>query len=269
LRRESFNTPGPLRLDLRLPAGEMDVESMDGDETVVVLDSARDSDDVREVIESARIELRPRGDGHELIVDVRRKRMLFTFDRGDLRLRVSAPHGADVELSTASADVHGRGRFGSLEAQLASGDLEFDHVTGDAIVKSASGDVELEHVGGEAKVNTASGDVRIRHIGGDAVVRSASGDVTIDEAERSLTIQTASGDQRVSSVASGRVTLQSASGDQHIGVRRGTRVHIDAKTMSGDTTSELEPTDEPAGGESPLVEVRATAMSGDIRIVRA
>ena len=52
-----------------------------------------------------------------------------------------------------------------------------------------------------------------------------------------MSVQTASGDQRVESVASGRVTMQSASGDQHVGIRRGTRVHIDAKTMSGDTSS--------------------------------
>jgi DUF4097 and DUF4098 domain-containing protein YvlB len=101
------------------------------------------------------------------------------------------------------------------------------------------------------------------------VVRSASGDVTIDEAERSVTVQTASGDQRVNAVVSGRVVMQSASGDQHVGIRRGTRVHIDAKTMSGDTTSELDVSDEPPSGEGPSVELRATAMSGDIRIVRA
>ena len=270
MRRETFTTPGPLRLDLRLQAGEIDVESVDGEETVVVLDSTRDSDDVRQVIANARIELHTRGDGHELVVDVQRKRVLgLMFDRGDLQLRVSAPHGADVELSTASADVHGRGRFGSLEAQLASGDLEFDDIAGRTSIKSASGDVEVERVGGEARISTASGDVRVRHLGGDAVLRSASGDVTVDEAERSVTIQTASGDQRVLSVASGRVTMQSASGDQQIGIRRGTRVHIDAKTMSGDTSAELDPSDEPVGGDAPIVELRATAMSGDIRIVRA
>ncbi len=270
MRRETFTTPGPLRLDLRLPSGEIDVESVDGDETVVVLDSARDSDEVREVIDNAQIELRRRGDGHEVTVDVQRKRFLgLSFNRGDIVLRVTAPHGADVELSTASADVRGRGRFGSLDAQLASGDLEFAELAGAVNVKSASGDVELDRVGGEAKVNTASGDIHVGLVGGDAVLRSASGDVTIDEAERSVTVQTASGDQRLNAVVSGRVTMQSASGDQHVGIRRGTRVHIDAKTMSGDTTSELDVSDELPPGEGPTVELRATSMSGDIRIVRA
>ena len=33
VRRETFNTPGALRLDLRLPSGEIEVETVDGDET--------------------------------------------------------------------------------------------------------------------------------------------------------------------------------------------------------------------------------------------
>lgn len=271
MRRESFHTPGPLTLDLRLPSGEIELESVDGEETIVELEATRESDEAREVIDNARIELRPRGDGHEVIVDVQRKRFSFGFDfmRGELVLRVSAPHGADVEVSTASADVNGRGRFGALRAQAASGDLRFAELGGRVEVKSASGDVDLDRIGGEASIATASGDVRVGRVQGDATIRSASGDVTVDEAESSVTVQTASGDQRFGSVASGRVTMQSASGDQHVGVRRGTRVHIDAKTMSGDTSSELDVGDEPAPGDGPTVELRATAMSGDIRIVRA
>jgi Putative adhesin len=270
MRRESFDTPGPVTLDLRLPSGLIELEAADGEETTVELDATSDSDDVREVIENARIELRRRGDGHEVIVDVQRKRFgLFDFMRGEIVLRVRAPHGADVDLSTASADVDARGRFGSLKAQVASGDVRFPELAGRADVKSASGDVDVGTVAGDASINTASGDVRVERIGGEATVRSASGDVVIDEAESSITVQTASGDQHLGSIASGRVTMQSASGDQHVGIRRGTRVFIDAKTLSGDTTSELEIGDAPQDGEGPTAELRATSMSGDIRIVRA
>jgi hypothetical protein len=39
--------------------------------------------------------------------------------------------------------------------------------------------------------------------------------------------------------------------------------------MSGDATSELDVGDEPPEGDGPTVELRATAMSGDITILRA
>jgi hypothetical protein len=270
VRSESFDISGPLRLDVRLPSGTISLESIDEPHAYVELDATHDSEELREIIDNARIELRPHADGHELIVDVHQKRFrFFDFMRGDIILRVRAPRETDVELSTASADTSARGTWGELKAQTASGDLYFDELTRDANVKGASADVELRQIAGSATVNTASGDVEIRRVGGDLIVRSASGDVEVDEALGSVTIQTASGDQRIGAVTTGRITMQSASGDQTVGIRRGSRVFIDAKTMSGDTTSELDVGDEPPPGDGPEVELRATAMSGDIRIVRA
>jgi DUF4097 and DUF4098 domain-containing protein YvlB len=269
-RTETFHTPGPLALDLRLPSGQIVIEAADGEETTVDLDATRDSPEIREVIDNARIELRRRGEGHEVVVDVQRKRFkLFDFMNVEFVLRVRAPHGADVLVSNASADVDARGRFGTLRAQSASGDVRFMDLDGRVDIKSASGNVALGHVSGEASINTASGDIRVDRIDGEATIRSASGDVEVEEAGSSVTVQTASGDQRLGSVSRGRVVMQSASGDQTVGIRRGTRVHIDAKTMSGDATSELDVGDEPPEGDGPTVELRATAMSGDITILRA
>jgi DUF4097 and DUF4098 domain-containing protein YvlB len=277
MRRETFHTPGMLTLDLRVPSGEIAIESVDGEETIVELDAsgwstqAGSYDDLQKVVDAARIELRQRGDGYEVLVDVPKRRggLGLIFDQANFSLRVFAPHGADVQVSTASADVDGRGSFGALRAELASGDLRFAELAGQVEVKSASGDVALERVGAGAKVSTASGDMRIGFVEGEATLRSASGDVTVDEANSSVTVQTASGDQRLGAVASGRVTMQSASGDQTVGIRTGSRVRIDVRSMSGDTTSELEIEDTPALGDGPEVELRATSMSGDVRILRA
>ena len=63
--------------------------------------------------------------------------------------------GADVEVSTASADVEGRGDFGALEVNTASGDVGFDQVGGEAEVNSASGDVKIPAGSGRITVNTA------------------------------------------------------------------------------------------------------------------
>lgn len=262
MRRESFETPGPLRLSVRVPSGRIDLETVEGTETVVELEGSP------EIEEDARIEVRPRRDGHEVIVVVE-DRGLFRRFRGDVRARVSVPAGADVEVSTASADVDGRGDFGALEANTASGDVSFDQVAGDAEVNSASGDVKISRVQGAFTANTASGDLEVGYIGGNGKVRSASGGVSIDEAEASLTIQTASGDLAAGSVREGDVTLQTASGDIEVGVKRGSKVWIDARSMSGDTSSDLEVSDTPSDGDGPLVEISATAMSGDITVRRA
>jgi len=263
MRRETFDTPGPLALNVRVPSGEVDLETVEGTEATVEISAST------EIEEEARIELHPRRDGHELSVVIEKRSGLFRAFRDDVRVRITTPPGADVELSTASADIEARGDFGAAKVNTASGDIRFEHVAGDASVNSASGDVNLDRVDGALAVNTASGDVEIRRIQGDGKVRAASGDISIDEADSSLKVQTASGDVEVDSVREGEVTLQTASGDIEVGIKQGSKLWIDAKSMSGETSSELELGDAPTDGDGPMVEVRATAMSGDITVKRA
>jgi hypothetical protein len=67
------------------------------------------------------------------------------------------------------------------------------------------------------------------------------------------------------------VKVHSASGDIEVGIAKGSRLWVDAQSLSGETSSELElGTGEPVeGDEGPLVELRAQTMSGDISVRRA
>jgi DUF4097 and DUF4098 domain-containing protein YvlB len=267
MRRETFSTPGPIRLDLRVPAGEIAVEACDTDETTVELEP-RGGAESTAAVEEARIELRE----GVLVVDLPEQRGIRFFSRGpEVRLAVRCPHGCDLRVRAASADVRASGRFATAEVESASGDVELGEVLGDARAKAASGDLKLGPVGGSLVAEAASGDIAVERVAGEAKVRTASGDVVVGEAESSLTVQTASGDQHVGSVTAGETSLRSASGDIWIGIRRGSALWVDASSMSGDTTSELDVGDAPSAGagEEPLVELRAQSMSGDIHVARA
>jgi Putative adhesin len=274
MRHERFDTPGKLRLDLSVPAGEIDVRAEDDGETTVELEPLRSNDASREAVESARIQLRERGDAHELVVDVRSARGLGIFTRGaEVRLVVHCPAGAELEAEGGSADVQAAGRYSSVSVQTGSGDVRVAGVDGDAKLRSGSGDLSLERADGELSAQTGSGDVEIGRTGRSAAVRSASGDVLVRDATLELTAQTASGDVRVEAVSVGEVSVQSASGDVYVGVRKGRTVWMDAKSMSGETTSDFAVGDAPGEPEQeeegPLVELRIQTMSGDIRIARA
>jgi DUF4097 and DUF4098 domain-containing protein YvlB len=236
MRVETFDTPEPPKLRVSLASGSIRLETAETAETRVELEGPGEDD--------AKIELR----GNDLIVEVERRKM---FSKNGHRVVISAPNGAQVDVNTASADVEGRGRFAAVEANAASGDLSFE-------------DVE-----GRVSVNTASGDVRVDSAGGDVRVNSASGDVTVGEARQDVRIRTASGDIDVRSSVEGKVEIQSASGDVEVGIRRGSKVWIDASSMSGDTTSELELSDVPTPSEGPTVELKIRTMSGDITVRRA
>jgi hypothetical protein len=278
MRSWDFDTPGPVRLDLELPFGRIDVDT-DESATQTHVDLDGSGGDVQDLIDTGVVEARPRGAGHEVRVEVRRRSGFFiSFGHGpELRLRVTAPAGCDVVVRTKSADMRGRGRFGSAEVKTASGDVNLDTVTGDVQVKTASGDVSVSEAHGLTHVQTASGDVALQQAQGDVTIQGVSGDVWIKDAKRSVHVNTVSGDQRVDAVVEGSVETQAVSGDILIGVRRGSRVYVDANTISGSTSSELNLSDAPvddvedgaAADEGPMVEVRAKTVSGDVSLVRA
>jgi Putative adhesin len=288
VRTETFQTPGDVRLEVRLGAGEIRLETSDVQETTVVLEPLRDNDASTAAITNARVELRDRADGHEVVVDVRdRGRGLGGIFRGaEVLVSITCPNGASVESKSGSADVVGRGRFGAVEVETGSGDVEFGEVAearvnaasgdvqlgdvgGDARVNTASGDVQMRSVGGEAKINSASGDVILREVAGELSVNTASGDVLVRETAAAVNVNTASGDQEIGSVGAGKVTLKSASGDLKVGIPEGTNLWVDARSRSGEVRSELPVSDLPPEGEGPVVELRANTMSGDITVSRA
>jgi DUF4097 and DUF4098 domain-containing protein YvlB len=282
MRTETFTTPGPVRLDVRLGAGEIRLASGEDGSTMVTLEPLRDNEATAEAIADARIELRERADGQEVLVEVRDRR----FRRAEVLVEVRCPDEASVRAKTGSARVEGSGRFGSVDVETGSGDVQFGELTGDGKVNAASGDVQLGRVAGDLRANAASGDVQVASVGGDSKVNSASGDVQIGEAAgalevnsasgdvqvreagSSVSLNTASGDQSIGSVGEGRVSLKSASGDLKIGIREGSTLWVDARSRSGEVSSELPVSDAPPEGDAPHVELRAQTMSGDITVTR-
>lgn len=277
MRKETFSTPRPLVVNVNVPRGDVHVETADTDETTVTLSGRGEA--AQRHIEEAVIRLDDRGDHDELVVDVDREdfgwragrfRLSISLDRHEsVDVQITAPHSAGLIVNTAQGDVRAEGQYGEVEAKTASGDIHVGDVERNATAKTASGDIRMERVAGAFKGQTAAGDVSVGPVGGDAEVKTAAGDVRIDEVAGSVTVQSASGDVRVGSVTQGTAELKSVSGDLFVGIRRGSRVWMDVKTVTGDARSELDMTDDASEGDGPLVELRATAMSGDIKIVRA
>lgn len=281
MRRETYSTPGPLRLNLEIPAGEIEIETGNTEETHVELEAIANNDAIRDLVENSRIELVRRGDGHEVVVEAKARHGIFIslskgpdirFGGPDVRLRITCPHGADLDVRTKSADLRARGEYGAVDIKTASGDIEIEKATGATRVKSASGDVHIDDAASSLEVQSVSGDLQAGVVRGAIRAQLVSGDVHVRDAGASITTNTVSGDQRFEAVQRGRVELKAISGDVIVGVRTGARVYVDANTVSGSTSSELELSDAPAqapAADAPLVELFVKTVSGDIRIERA
>ena len=105
----AFDTPGKTRLRVRNAAGLVSVDASETDRTTVELEALRDDDATREAIERATVEL----NGNEVLVEIGAGGKGFgvgpawiSFGRTpQVGIRIRCPEGADLDCTTASADV--------------------------------------------------------------------------------------------------------------------------------------------------------------------
>jgi DUF4097 and DUF4098 domain-containing protein YvlB len=256
-----FTAAGPIRADISLPAGSVDVTAAATDKVSLSLEASS-------------------GAGERLLADtevsfddntlrVRTPKRTSIFGNASLDLRLELPEGSRVTAEAASADLDFSGTLGLLKATTASGDVHADRVTGDVELTTASGDVRLQDTAGGARVSTASGDVIVDGADGDIIAKTASGDVRIGRAGQSVTAKTASGDVHIDSIASGLADATTVSGDVTVAVAPGTGVYLDISTLTGDVSSELDSDDSVAAEGEAVLTVSCRSVSGDVHIVRA
>jgi DUF4097 and DUF4098 domain-containing protein YvlB len=252
LIEQTFHTPEAAALEINVPVGDIDIETVDGEDTHVVVEGNEKMVELTEV----------RQEGNRIVVELRGKKPFgitiqigeLSFGSSRLRIRARVPHGAAVEVANASADTKIRGRLRELDSKTASGDLIVrGEIEMGATIKTVSGDVMLDRVWGSLAFTSVSGDVIVREVGRDVEGKSVSGDV------------------RIESTREGRVSVQSVSGDIEIGVQHGTKLDVDAGSVSGELESEIPLGSDPgsAGGEGPTLVLRGKTVSGDFRVMRA
>jgi DUF4097 and DUF4098 domain-containing protein YvlB len=191
----------------------------------------------------------------------------------DFEVRITCPRGATLDLTGGSTDVYVEGDLGEVNVRTASGDVKLDDVEKRIQLKTASGDVRVGTIASGGSVGTVSGDLAIRRIEGEVTSRSVSGDIVITSLHAPLELATTSGDVRIESIDAGEVRAQTVSGDVMLGVASGTRVWIDATSVSGDLQSQLGLEENaPAASEEQqgdVVPLHVKTVSGDVQILRA
>jgi DUF4097 and DUF4098 domain-containing protein YvlB len=265
----TFETPGRVGLRLDVPSGDVTIHTWDEPRVDVEVTASRNDEASRAAAAETRVEASDRGGRHDVTVRVpkREGRFGLSWGRGpELDVVIRCPEGADVELTTHSADLDARGRLGevgvksasgdvavldtgALTTTTASGDVTAGAVAGSLVAKSASGDVDVQAVTGEATASTVSGDLRIGRTGGTATLSTVSGDVDLELAEAA-------------------VRINAVSGDVAVAMRPGLLLWLDVQSVSGSVTSDLAVGDAPVeGGEQ--VELRVRTVSGDVRVATA
>ncbi len=274
-----FDTPTPVLVRLEFGAGSVHIDAVDTDTATVDLQPVGNDRSSQEAADAAVVEQR----GDEIFVKVPRRWRGLRAPR--LALRMTVPTSSRLSAEISSADLIATGCFGVSEISTGSGDVTIDVVDGDARITSGSGDITIAAVHGNSQIRAGSGDVRVDVAGGsihvgtgsgdifagrvdvDFVGKSGSGDVRVDDARGSVSMGSGSGNLRVGRIGQGKVSAKAASGDVEVGVSDGAAVWLDLKTVSGRLERELEESGPPEAGQ-PVVELRASTVSGNMRVYR-
>ncbi len=290
--RQQYETPGEVFLRVSNKAGPVEVHAYDGETTEVEVTAKGEAG--ADAVANTKIDHVGTDAGHRVLVEVPARSGLLRpwLKRGtSVRVAVRLPEGAAVQIETAGGEVTALGRLGQTSVLTASGDVSIERIDADLRVRTASGDVIVAAVSGEASIHTASGDVRGGTIEGDGEIKTASGDVRVEAAGGGLMVQTASGDVstghlaagclvktasgdlRVGCLSGGRAELETVTGDIEVAVARGALVAVDAVTVSGSLSSEIdleaEAPELPGEDDMACLDLHARTVSGDLKIERA
>ena len=260
-RTETFSPTGPLRVKIATKSGDIRVRAIEGNELEVTLHAS--SSKFEHLLDSAVV----RFDAANNRLEIESQPGVFS---GSLRgLRRSAKSWLDIGGSDLDVFVV-LPQYSSLDVKTMSGDTSMHGTFHDVAVASASGDVETLDSCRTLDVMTASGDVSSAIVLDLLKCRSASGDVRCRSAASSVNITSASGDVDLSAARPGDVVVKVVSGDVHVGVARGLVVDVNANTVSGDlsTNIDLNATGDATSDEDVLF-IKVSSVSGDIGVDKA
>jgi hypothetical protein len=237
------------RFVLRFASGEVAVRGVEGDTARVR------SLDERSLADLFTIET---GDDHLELREIE-KSGLGIFGRGhSAELDVEVPHGANVTVDTASADIDAQDLSGTKRFRTASGEVTLKRLAGPVDVETVSGEIEVD---GQATVELAA--------------KTVSGDVEVRvPVLRKLDLGSTSGDLRVDAELTGQgpFAIRTISGDAVFVGRSGFRV--EAESVTGDLSSDLPGKRESMPGRKVLIVGRPgptlafRSVSGDFHVTQ-
>lgn len=295
VRRQSFESDGPVELDLTTSSGGVTVRLVD--EPGVHVEVRHDpgsgnawATGVTQIMSWVTTQFPQFGGqfGEAVPADstaedeaVRQTRVDFSAGRlvvrtpKELQLRnvpisvtVQAPIGSHVAATTGSGDLMVTGGAGRLTLRTGSGKIDSDQATGSTRVDTGSGTVRLGAMAAGLRAKTGSGDLEVAAVGGPSTVVTGSGDVWLGAVAGDVLARTGSGRITIADAASGELELHTGSGAIHVGVRKGSRAELDLSSGSGEARSELDLTLTPPESKPPL-RIRGRTGSGAALVTSA
>jgi hypothetical protein len=253
IEMNAYTTPNPITATLTTAGAHVRVVASERSDTVVrvsPVDSAKKSD--VKVAESTKVSFA----GDELSVTTSKPGA----KDGSVAITIELPAGSRLRLDTAWSEVRADGRFGDCVLDVASGQVQVDHVAalrgnlaagsvsigcvaGAASIDGAAAGVRIGEAHGTVRYTGSTGKVRIGHAHADVDLTGSNASFDIDVADASVTANAANCPIRIGRMSNGQAHLTNASGGIEVGV--GAAAWVDADSTKGTVRNSLPAQDNP------------------------
>ena len=290
VRQQSFETDGPVEIDVSTGPGRIEVRLVDepgvhvevrhdpsgaspfsqgvsslvswlGNQFGNQLGDVIPASVPAEAVRQTRIDL----SGGRLVVRAPKEVQLRNVS---VAVSVQAPVGSHVTAKSGSGDVVVSGAVGRLELQTGSGRISADQAEGSAKIDTGSGVVRLGPMAAGVRAKTGSGDVEITAIGGVSTVVTGSGDIWLGAITSDVLARTGSGNVTIADASAGQLELHTGSGAIRVGIHEGSPAEVDLSSGSGEARSDLDLTVNPPSS-APGLRVRGRTGSGSALVTAA
>lgn len=277
----TFETPGPITVDVELAVGYVRIAASDRTDTVV---DVRPTDESDESDVQAAQQVRAELTGGTLRVTGPRRMFDFSHRTRSVDVTIELPAGSEVSVDVQVGDLRAAGRVGRCRFKTSVGNvwvertgplrlanhghITADHIDGDADISTGSGTIQIGEIDGAATIKNSNGDTTVDRVTGDIRVRAANGGIHIDHAGAGVDAKSSNGSIRLGEIVQGSVMLGTAMGNLDIGIAEGTAAWLEVNTSFGHVTNQLDNATQP-GETDRTVEVRGRTSYGDITVHRS
>ena len=245
MMEESFNVSQGGKLEIDIPASDIEIRTTSSDRaTLVYKVKASSEDKARDFFE--KINLRSSLNGNKILV-IGGKRGNFNMSwrnrvKGTAVLTI--PERFDVEAKTSGGDIDLGDLEGGLFLSTSGGDINVGDTNGEkATIRTSGGDISTDNVKYTyIKIETSGGDIELNEVEGDEVeVRTSGGDISADEVLGNLVdLVSSGGDLEIENIT-GKLKARTSGGDIEIGLNGSNEANL--RTSGGDirivTSSDL------------------------------
>jgi DUF4097 and DUF4098 domain-containing protein YvlB len=158
---------------------------------------------------------------------------LFRTDNRSVRIELSVPAKADLDLHTGDGRVSLASVEGTIQVHTGDGSIHADDLRGDVRLSSGDGRIEARRLAGTIRLSTGDGAIDVRDIEGLVELSTGDGRIDASGVQAALRAKTNDGGMNVEGRFN-RLDLSSGDGSVTAIVREGSRMEGDWRLSSGD-----------------------------------